>query len=116
MTTLVTVTLVTLVAGRGSSHLKGCSPEVYRVLEDDRRAVTHRLQAGGGEAALCDDLLPPGWYRFMSGGRSLEMAASCPGPAHCGTAHPAWLDPASLGPGPAPGTVSSPVYFRNSDG
>ena len=52
----------------------------------------------------------------MSGGRSLEMAASCPGPAHCGTAHPAWLDPASLGPGPAPGTVSSPVYFRNSYG
>ena len=48
----------------------------------------------------------------MSGGRSLEMAASCPGPAHCGTAHPAWLDPASLGPGPAPGTVSSPVYMR----
>ena len=48
MTTLVTVTLVTLVAGRGSSHLDGCSPEVYRVLEDDRRAVTHRLQVGRG--------------------------------------------------------------------
>ena len=47
----------------------------------------------------------------MSGGRSLEMAASCPGPAHCGTAHPAWLDPASLGPGPAPGTVSSPLLY-----
>ena len=113
MTTFVTVTMVTLVAGRGSTQLDGCSPEVYRVLEDDRRAVTHRLEAGGGEAALCDDLLPPGWYRFMSGGRSLEMAASCPGPAHCGTAHPAWLDPASLGPGPAPGTVSSPILYCN---
>ena len=51
MTTLVTVTLVTavtLVAGRGSTQLDGCSPEVYRVLEDDRRAVTHRLQVEEG--------------------------------------------------------------------
>ena len=50
MTTLVTVTLVTLVAGRGSSQLDGCSPDVYRVLEDDRRAVTHRLQVEEGSS------------------------------------------------------------------
>lgn len=45
----------------------GCDPKVYRVLDDPRRSVLHRVAPGGG-GILCDDLLPFGWYRFMAYG------------------------------------------------
>ena len=41
---------------------------------------------------LCDDVLPDGWYRFLSYGMSRDMATSCPGPGSCGTVAPVWLD------------------------
>ena len=44
------------------------------------------------EELLCDDVLPQGWYRFLSYGMSRDMATSCPGPGSCGTVAPVWLD------------------------
>lgn len=76
----------------------GCSPGVYRVLDDQRRSVHSVLE--GGVEPLCDDLLPPqgGWFRFLSapGGEAAVLATACPGQGVCGTRSPAWLDPTSL--------------------
>ena len=76
----------------------GCSPSVYRVLDDQRRNVLSVLEAGA--EPLCDDLLPPqgGWFRFLSGpgGDPALLASECPGPGVCGTRSPAWLDLSSL--------------------
>ena len=45
---------------------------------------------------LCDDVLPSGWYRFLTYGMSRDMATSCPGPGSCGTVAPVWLDMSTL--------------------
>ena len=74
----------------------GCSPSVYRVLDDTRRNVLSVL--GEDEEPLCDDLLPPqgGWFRLMEAGVPARLASRCPGPGVCGTRSPAWLDSSSL--------------------
>ena len=76
----------------------GCSPSVYRVLDDQRRNILSVLEED--EDPLCDDLLPPqgGWFRFLSapGGEPALLATECPGPGVCGTRSPAWLDTSSL--------------------
>ena len=52
---------------------------MYRVLDDVRRSWLHQMKSE--EEPLCDDLLPPGWYRFMENGASRTLATSCPGEA-----------------------------------
>ena len=92
--------LITVLAGLAQAHPgpvgDGCSPSVYRVLDDTRRNVLSLL--GEGEDPLCDDLLPPqgGWFRFLEGGVPALLATTCPGPGVCGTRSPAWLDTTSL--------------------
>ena len=93
---LVTLTLV--IQGRQCYNIypssDGCNPNVYRVLDDSRRHVLYSLNSQ--EDPLCDDLLPPGWYRFMENGSSRVMSNTCPGQHVCGTESPVWLDPATL--------------------
>jgi len=50
--------------------------------------------AAVGEDFLCDDLLPPGWYRLMAGDQQQpgRLAPTCPGAGVCGTAAPVWLE------------------------
>ena len=73
----------------------GCSAGVYRVLDDVRRSSVYSLSAG--EEPLCDDMLPPGWYRFMQSGQSRVLSTTCPGHRDtCGTESPAWLDTSTL--------------------
>ena len=52
------------------SSTDGCDPLVYRVLDDPRRSVLYNINDGGtnGEGLICDDMLPFGWYRFLSYG------------------------------------------------
>ena len=80
----------------------GCDRAVYRVLDDWRRSP--RSVAAVDEDLLCDDLLPPGWYRLMAGDqRAGRLAPTCPGAGVCGTVAPVWLE----APPPANGSQVS---------
>eukprot|EP00095_Tigriopus_kingsejongensis_P007453 maker-scaffold574_size133225-snap-gene-0.17 protein:Tk07453 transcript:maker-scaffold574_size133225-snap-gene-0.17-mRNA-1 annotation:"thrombospondin" len=68
----------------------GCDPRVYRVLDDHRRSTKYLKSSF--ESALCDDLLPYGWYRFLSYGMPREMATECPAGNGCGTQAQVWLN------------------------
>jgi hypothetical protein len=48
----------------------GCDPLVYRVLDDDRRSIFFSISSSdpANDDLLCDDVLPFGWYRFLSYG------------------------------------------------
>jgi hypothetical protein len=78
----------------------GCSPLVYRVLEDPRRSPLASLAPG--QDPLCDDLLPPGWYRLTLHSRPAVLPSACPAAGQCGTLAPVWLE---AGPALAPGTT-----------
>ena len=52
-------------------YLDGCNPTVYRVLDDVQRSPT--FHPGDQDDLLCDDLLPPGWYRLMAQGNGLKL-------------------------------------------
>ena len=93
---LLTVNLILLARPMLSvASSDGCSASVYRVLDDVRRSSRYSLS--GGEEPLCDDMLPPGWYRFMQSGQSRVLSTTCPGQHDtCGTESPAWLDTSTL--------------------
>ena len=87
---LLTILTVQVKSYKFSASSDGCSAAVYRVLDDARRNVLY----SDDEDLLCDDLLPPGWYRFMEAGRSRVLSDTCQ--QTCGTESPAWLDTSSL--------------------
>ena len=59
---------------------------------DEDEAIDISFAQKNQQELLCDDVLPSGWYRFLSYGMSRDMATSCPGPGSCGTVAPVWLD------------------------
>ena len=61
----------------------------HKVINDVYRSTKYQLQSG--YAAICDNYLTAGWYRFKSiaGGKMPEKK---PSPNHCGTVSPIWID------------------------
>ena len=54
-------------------YVDGCDRSIYRVLDDPQRSPNYHIPPDSTDNLLCDDLLPPGWYRLMEKGRHRSL-------------------------------------------
>ena len=77
-----------------------CLSSNHKLIKDqpNRSFNRHLSQVTLSDASarpICDQLLEPGWYRFVSPAGNL-MPTECPGGKYCGTNMPIWMKGISI--------------------